>query len=85
MVYKDEELSNICEQRLADDKQVDTCCTKYDKHMVDEVKLKASLKHHFERLLSSRKPVVDQAHLCMSDEEWKECNAQKNWPVKVRK
>ena len=53
--------------------------------MVDEVKLKASLKHHFERLLSSRKPVVDQAHLGMSAEDFQECNAQNNWPVKVRK
>jgi hypothetical protein len=82
-VYKDIEKSNNVIKHLKDENKVDNCCHKYETFMIDEKKLKASIKHHFERLLSSRKPVVDREHLWMEPKEWEKCNKEKKWPVEV--
>ena len=82
-IYKDQENSKLCLEKLKNENKKDGCCIKYPTHMVDTTKLKGSLKHHFERLLSKTRPVVSQKLLGMDGETWDKCQLYKNWPVKV--
>ena len=77
-VYKDIVASKQCEQNLLHDHKKNSCFKKYPTHMVNVNKLKSSLTHHFERLLSSRKPVGNWVESVGSD-----AMGHPKWPVKV--
>ena len=82
-VYKDEEASASVAKILQEQNKKNGCCKTYPTHMVDTTKLSRSLRHHFESLLSSCRPVVDHKKLGLTDAEWDTCQLNKKYPVKV--